>query len=90
MLGRVREPRATLPRMTVLETIQASAPRGMSAKDLYQSIARQDDIALGSIYRVLRELERAGLVTRTRRGNEAAVFAIRRSEPGKMSSRTSR
>lgn len=57
--------KVTLPRMKILELLESSSQRHMSAEDLYKALLDSgEDIGLATVYRVLTQFETAGLVTR--------------------------
>ena len=57
--------KVTLPRLKILEILEASAERHLSAEDIYKALlATGEDIGLATVYRVLTQFESAGLVAR--------------------------
>lgn len=57
--------KATLPRIKILEMLESSATRHMSAEDVYKTLLDSgEDVGLATVYRVLTQFESAGLVTR--------------------------
>lgn len=67
----------TLPRMKILEILESSKQRHLSAEDIYRTlIAANDDIGLATVYRVLTQFESAGLVERHHFEGGQAVFEI--------------
>ncbi len=57
--------KVTLPRMKILEILESSEVRHMSAEDVYKKLLEaHEDIGLATVYRVLTQFEAAGLVTR--------------------------
>jgi Fur family ferric uptake transcriptional regulator len=69
--------KATLPRMRVLEIIRASESRHLSAEDVYRRLLEQGaDVGLATVYRVLSQLEGAGLLLRNVFDGGSAVFEI--------------
>ena len=57
--------KVTLPRLKILEILESSEQRHMSAEDIYKELlANGADIGLATVYRVLTQFESAGLVTR--------------------------
>ncbi|HEX7048015.1 MAG TPA: ferric iron uptake transcriptional regulator [Gammaproteobacteria bacterium] len=57
--------KVTLPRMKILEILENSAQRHMSAEDMYKALLDSgEEIGLATVYRVLTQFEDAGLVTR--------------------------
>lgn len=57
--------KVTLPRMKILEMLETSETRHLSAEDVYKSLLESgEEIGLATVYRVLTQFESAGLVTR--------------------------
>src|ERR1700683_4692299 len=57
--------KVTLPRLKILEILERSSTRHLSAEDIYRSLLESnEDIGLATVYRVLTQFEAAGLVTR--------------------------
>ncbi|ADE14058.1 ferric-uptake regulator [Nitrosococcus halophilus Nc 4] len=57
--------KVTLPRLKVLEILENSSQRHMSAEDVYKALLEQgEEIGLATVYRVLTQFEAAGLVSR--------------------------
>ena len=57
--------KVTLPRVKILELLENSKDRHMSAEDVYRALLDADaDVGLATVYRVLTQFEAAGLVTR--------------------------
>jgi Fur family ferric uptake transcriptional regulator len=69
--------KVTLPRVKILEILERSNPRHMSAEDMYKSLLESgDDIGLATVYRVLTQFESAGLVTRHHFEGGHSVFEL--------------
>lgn len=69
--------KATLPRMQVLEIIRSSEHRHLSAEDVFRRICDQgSDVGLATVYRVLSQLEGAGLLSRNVFDGGKALFEI--------------
>ena len=69
--------KVTLPRLKILEILENSEPRHMSAEDIYkQLIDTGEDIGLATVYRVLTQFEAAGLVTRHNFEGGHSVFEM--------------
>jgi Fur family ferric uptake transcriptional regulator len=69
--------KVTLPRLKILEILEHSATRHMSAEEIYKKlIESSEDIGLATVYRVLTQFESAGLVARHHFENGMAVFEI--------------
>ena len=55
----------TLPRLKVLEILEHSKQRHLSAEDVYKALLEMgEEIGLATVYRVLTQFEGAGLVSR--------------------------
>ena len=69
--------KVTLPRLKILEILEHSATRHMSAEEIYKKLLdSSEDIGLATVYRVLTQFEGAGLVTRHHFEDGMAVFEI--------------
>jgi len=69
--------KATLPRMRVLEIIRSSPQRHLSADDVFRRLMDEKaTVGLASVYRVLAQLEQAGILKRTTFEAGRAVFEI--------------
>src|SRR3977135_3255475 len=69
--------KVTLPRLKILEILEGSATRHMSAEDIYRTLLESnEDIGLATVYRVLTQFEAAGLVTRHHFEDGMAVFEL--------------
>ena len=70
--------KATLPRMRILEILEGSDLKHMSAEDVYRFLFnRGEEIGLATIYRVLTQFEAAGLVVRHNFNGTNSVFELR-------------
>lgn len=57
--------KVTLPRLKILEILEGSRMRHLSAEDIYKELlGTGEDIGLATVYRVLTQFEAAGLVKR--------------------------
>jgi Fur family ferric uptake transcriptional regulator len=57
--------KVTLPRMKILEMLENSETRHLSAEDVYKLLLESgEEIGLATVYRVLTQFETAGLVAR--------------------------
>ena len=57
--------KATQPRLRVMQMLQHSGERHMSAEAIYKALLESgDDVGMATVYRVLTQFEEAGLVTR--------------------------
>jgi len=69
--------KVTLPRMKILEILETSDTRHMSAEDVYKVLLGADEeIGLATVYRVLTQFEAAGLVTRHHFEGGHSVFEM--------------
>jgi Fur family ferric uptake transcriptional regulator len=69
--------KVTLPRLKILEMLEGSATRHLSAEDIYRMLMEQgEDIGLATVYRVLTQFEAAGLVIRHHFEGGHAVFEL--------------
>ena len=67
----------TLPRLKILEILELSKMRHLSAEELYKELLDSgDDIGLATVYRVLTQFESAGLVTRHNFEGGHSVFEL--------------
>jgi len=67
----------TLPRLKILEMLEQSTLRHLSAEDLYKELLDSgEDIGLATVYRVLTQFEAAGLVTRHNFEGGHSVFEL--------------
>jgi len=73
--------KVTHPRMRILEILEASGGKHMTAEDIYrQVLEHQDDIGLATVYRVLTQFEAAGLVVKHNFESGQAVYEIDRGK----------
>lgn len=69
--------KATLPRLRILEILDGSQDRHLSAEDVYKALIEAgEDVGLATIYRVLTQFEAAGLVQRHNFDGGHAVFEM--------------
>jgi Fur family transcriptional regulator, ferric uptake regulator len=69
--------KVTLPRLKILEILESSTTRHLSAEDIYRSLLdSNEDIGLATVYRVLTQFEAAGLVSRHHFEDGMAVFEL--------------
>jgi Fur family ferric uptake transcriptional regulator len=69
--------KVTLPRLKILEMLEHSSNRHLSAEDIYRQLLDQgEDIGLATVYRVLTQFEAAGLVVRHHFEGGHAVFEM--------------
>ena len=73
--------KATLPRLRILEILETSSARHMSAEDVYKALLGSgDDVGLATIYRVLTQFESAGIVQRHNFDSGHAVFEMTQND----------
>jgi len=73
--------KVTLPRIKILQLLEAAEARHMSAEDVYKALLDAgEDVGLATVYRVLTQFESAGLVERHNFDGGHAVFEIAREE----------
>ena len=73
--------KATLPRIRILEILEASATKHVSAEDVYKALLDAgEDVGLATVYRVLTQFEGAGLVIRHHFDTGHSVFELDRGE----------
>ncbi|TJY55794.1 ferric iron uptake transcriptional regulator [Sinimarinibacterium sp. CAU 1509] len=71
--------KVTLPRLKILELLENSDARHMSAEDIYRKLMDvNEDVGLATVYRVLTQFETAGLVRRHHFEGGSAVFELER------------
>ena len=69
--------KVTLPRMKILEILETSKTRHMSAEDVYKVLLEaEEEIGLATVYRVLTQFEAAGLVSRHHFEGGHSVFEM--------------
>ncbi|MGH8530777.1 MAG: ferric iron uptake transcriptional regulator [Nevskiales bacterium] len=71
--------KVTLPRVKILEMLERSNARHLSAEDIYRRLLETgEEIGLATVYRVLTQFEAAGLVKRHNFEGGHAVFELER------------
>lgn len=69
--------KATLPRIKILQMLESSETRHLSAEDVYKALLESgEDVGLATVYRVLTQFETAGLVTRHHYHSGHSVFEM--------------
>ena len=69
--------KVTLPRVKILDLLEGSGARHMSAEDVYKVLLESgEDIGLATVYRVLTQFESAGLVKRHHFEGGHSVFEM--------------
>ena len=67
----------TLPRLKILEILEGTKSRHLSAEDIYKQLLQAgEDIGLATVYRVLTQFEAAGLVTRHNFEGGHSIFEL--------------
>lgn len=73
--------KVTLPRVKILQILESSKQRHLSAEDVYRELLEAgDDVGLATVYRVLTQFESAGLVERHNFDGGHSVFELDRGE----------
>jgi Fur family ferric uptake transcriptional regulator len=71
--------KVTLPRVKILNALESSDERHLSAEDVYKILLqREEEIGLATVYRVLTQFESAGLVCRHHFEGGQSVFELNR------------
>lgn len=69
--------KVTLPRVKIMEVLDSSDKRHLSAEEIYRLLVEQgEDFGLATVYRVLTQFETAGLVSRNNFEGGHAVFEL--------------
>jgi len=69
--------KVTIPRLKILEILEANSDAHMSAEDVFKALLEScEDIVLATVYRVLTQFEQAGLLTRSNFEAGRAVFEL--------------
>ena len=67
----------TSPRLKILEILEKTKDRHMTAEEIYGALtAAGEEVGLATVYRVLTQFERAGLVARHNFEGGTAVFEL--------------
>ena len=73
--------KVTLPRVKILQILENSEGKHMSAEDVYKALLEaEEDVGLATVYRVLTQFEGAGLVVRHNFDSGHSVFELSRGE----------
>jgi len=73
--------KVTLPRVKILQILESTTARHMSAEDVYKALIEADeDVGLATVYRVLTQFESADLVTRHNFDSGHSVFELASGE----------
>ena len=71
--------KATLPRIRILQILEESDQKHVSAEDVYKTLLiGEEDVGLATVYRVLTQFEAAGLVIRHHFDSGHSVFELNR------------
>ena len=71
--------KVTHPRMRILELLEQTKPRHMTAEDIYRHLLEEgEEIGLATVYRVLTQFEAAGLVLKHNFEGGHAVYELDR------------
>jgi Fur family ferric uptake transcriptional regulator len=69
--------KVTTPRVKILDVLESSDKRHLSAEEIYRLLLEQgEDFGLATVYRVLTQFESAGLVSRNNFEGGYAVFEL--------------
>ncbi len=69
--------KVTLPRVKILQLLDSSPERHMSAEDVYKALLEAgEEVGLATVYRVLTQFEQAGLVERHNFDGGHSVFEL--------------
>ncbi len=69
--------KVTLPRVKILQILENSERKHMSADDVYLALVESDqEVGLATVYRVLTQFEGAGMVTRHNFEGGRSVFEL--------------
>lgn len=73
--------KVTLPRVKILQILEAAKEPHMSAEDVYKALMdANEDVGLATVYRVLTQFETAGLVERHNFDGGHSVFELDRGD----------
>ncbi len=73
--------KTTMPRLRILEFLENSRNRHMSAEEIYQILKDAgEDVGLATVYRVLTQFETAGLVMRHKFEDGRSVYELDQGE----------
>ena len=69
--------KVTLPRLKILSILEHSEERHLSAEAIYKRLLESgEDVGLATVYRVLTQFEKVGLVTRHNFEGGHAIFEL--------------
>lgn len=73
--------KVTLPRIKILNILENSVERHLSAEDVYKALLEaEDEVGLATVYRVLTQFEQAGMVVRHHFEGGHSVFELDKGE----------
>ena len=73
--------KVTLPRVRILEILESSNQRHLSADDIYKALLEVgEDIGLATVYRVLNQFENADLVVKHNFEGGQSVYELNRGD----------
>lgn len=73
--------KVTIPRTKILEMLENSAGKHLSAEDIYRALlASGDELGLATVYRVLTQFEAAGIIQRLNFEGGQAVFELNQGD----------
>ena len=73
--------KVTLPRLKILDMLESSGNKHLSAEDMYKALLDEgEEIGLATVYRVLTQFEGAGLVSRHHFEGGHSVFELCQDE----------
>lgn len=73
--------KVTIPRTKILDMLEQSPEKHLSAEDIYKALMEAgDDVGLATVYRVLAQFEAAGLVNRLNFEGGQSVFELNQGE----------
>lgn len=73
--------KVTLPRVKILQILESSEGKHVSAEDVYKALLEaEEDVGLATVYRVLTQFEGVGLVVRHNFDGGHSVFELARGE----------
>ena len=69
--------KVTLPRLKIIEMLEHSPTRHLSAEEIYRRLMDGgEDIGLATVYRVLTQFEQAGILSRSHFESGKAVYEL--------------
>ena len=69
--------KVTLPRLKILEVLEKSPNHHLSAEDIYRALIEQnEEVGVATIYRVLTQFEKSGIVNKLNFENNLSVYEL--------------